>query len=519
MNRIRKSLAVFVLGGGAAVGSFLGSTVIQNVRFARAEEQVQTSRENLAHAEGLSTVFREVGKVVEPSVVKIDVRKTAGGPNRQLPFDEDMLRRLFPDNDGDGQPDVPEDFGQGGEFGMRGTGSGVIMEVSGGTAWVLTNNHVAGGASEIVITLADGRTLENGKVVGTDPKTDLAVVKVEADRVIAAKWGDSDELQKGDWIMAFGSPFGYVGSMTHGIVSALNREARIIPQGYENFIQVDAPINPGNSGGPLVNTRGEVVGINTAIATRSGGFQGIGFAIPSNQAKFVYGALKDKGKVTRGWLGVEIMDVAREAAAIKQAFNYQGSDGVFVQRLVEDAPVVGKLQKGDIITEMNGKPVKSVQELRNTIAATPPGSELKLKVFRGGKNQDVTIKIGEQPDNLEQVAMRGSRGGPANRGGDAAVTGELRGMKLATPTDELAEKFSLTPDLRKGAVVTEVKPRSAAFKANLRPGDVITEVMGKPVANAKEAAEAISKQPADKILMLYVTGSSGSRFVFVEPQK
>src|SRR3989440_4919526 len=231
MNRMRKSLAVFMLGGGAAVGSFLGSTVVQNVRFAHAAEQVQTSRENLARAEGLSTVFREVGKVVEPSVVKIDVRKTAGGPNRALPFDEDMLRRLFPDNDGDGQPDIPEDFGQGGEFGMRGTGSGVIMEVQGGTAWILTNNHVAGGASEIVITLADGRTLENGKVVGTDPKTDLAVVKVEADRVIAAKWGDSDELQKGDWVMAFGSPFGYVGSMTHGIVSALNREARIIPQG------------------------------------------------------------------------------------------------------------------------------------------------------------------------------------------------------------------------------------------------------------------------------------------------
>ena len=259
----------------------------------------------------------------------------------------------------------------------------------------------------------------------TNAKTDLAVVKVEADHVVAAKWGNSDELQKGDWIMAFGSPFGYVGSMTHGIVSALNRTGvGILGQnGYENFIQVDAPINPGNSGGPLVNVQGEVVGINTAIASRNGGFQGIGFAIPSNQAKFVYAQLKEKGKVTRGWLGVSIMDVAREASAIKQAFHYTSNDGVFVQELMPGAP------------------------------------------------------------------------------------------------DELAEKYGLSQDMRKGAVVTEVKPRSGAFKAGLRPGDVITEVAGKPVTSAKEAAAAISKEPSDKILLLYVNGAAGARFVFVEPTK
>ena len=516
MTKFRKSIAALLFGGGSVAGFVVAGALVQDVKFAHAAEQVQTTREQLSHAEGLSTVFREVGKVVEPSVVMLEVRKTSGGPNRQLPFDDEMLKRFFPDTDGDGSPDVPDDF----DFGARGTGSGVIMEAQGETAFILTNNHVAGGASEIKITLHDGRVLENASVVGTDAKTDLAVVKVEVDRVMPAKWGNSDELQKGDWIVAFGSPFGYVGSMTHGIVSALNRNAGILGNyGYENFIQVDAPINPGNSGGPLVNTRGEVVGINTAIASRSGGFQGIGFAIPSNQAKFVYSQLKEKGKVTRGWLGVSIMSVSERAGAIQQTFNYPKSDGVLVMEVMPKAPVYGKLENGDIITELSGKAVKNVQELRNAIAATPPNTDLKVKVFRKGETKDLTIRIGEQPDNLEEVAMRGRGGMDRNAATGAETTGDLRGMKLATPNDELAERYGLTPEMRKGALVTEVKPRSSAFKAGLTPGDVVTEVAGKAVTSAKEAAAEISKQDPKKILLMYVTGRNGSRFVFVEPQK
>ena len=516
MTKIGKSMAALLFGGGSVAGFVASGTLLQDGKFARAADEVQTTPEQRSHVQGLSTVFREVGRVVEPSVVKLDVRKTSGGPNRQLPFDDDMLRRFFPDTDGDGQPDVPDDF----DFGARGTGSGVIMEAQGGTAFILTNNHVAGGASEIQITLHDGRVLENGTVVGADAKTDLAVVKVEADDVVAAKWGNSDELQKGDWIMAFGSPFGYVGSMTHGIVSALNRQAGILGNyGYENFIQVDAPINPGNSGGPLVNTQGQVVGINTAIASRNGGFQGIGFAIPSNQAKFVYSQLKEKGKVTRGWLGVSIMSVSERAKAIQQSFNYPDQDGVLVMEVMPKAPVFGQLENGDIITELNGKEVKNVQELRNTIAATPPNTDLKVKVYRKGQTKDLTIRIGEQPDNIEEVAMRGRNGGDRNAAGGVETTADLRGMKLATPNDQLAEKYSLTPELRKGALVTEVNPRSPAFKAGLRPGDVVTEIANKPVASAKEAAAEIAKQDPKKILLMYVTGQAGSRYVFVEPAK
>ncbi len=287
MKSTRALLSVLLIGAVSAAAGFMGFNLFQNAQFASAQQQVESTREQLAQVEDLATVFRQVGKVVEPSVVNIEVRKSVRmAGRRQLPFDEDMLRRFFERN-GQNPPELPHDNDT---FEQRGEGSGVIMEVSDGVAYIVTNNHVAGSASEMTVTLSDGRTIENAELVGADPKTDLAVIKIKADRIIPAKWGNSDELEKGDWVMAFGSPFGYVGSMTHGIVSALNRDSVGIlgRYGYENFIQVDAPINPGNSGGPLSNIRGEIVGINTAIASRSGGFQGIGFAIPSNQARVVF---------------------------------------------------------------------------------------------------------------------------------------------------------------------------------------------------------------------------------------
>ncbi len=523
MNKsLRKSLAVMALSGGSIVAWTVGSGLVKDVGFANAQEDVRASREDLATAQDLSSVFRTVGKAVESSVVKIDVRKKAaaagGGRSRSLPFDDEALKRLFPDRDGDGEPDLPEGFGDGGgnPFDQQGTGSGVIMETQGSTAYVLTNNHVAGGATEMLITLADGRTIENATVVGTDAKTDLAVLKIKSDRLSPAKWGDSDQLQKGDWIMAFGSPFGYVGSMTHGIVSALNRQAGILGQnGYENFIQVDAPINPGNSGGPLVNTRGEVVGINTAIASRSGSFSGIGFAIPSNQAKFVYAALKDKGKVTRGWIGVGISDVARDID-LARSFGYPGDKGVLVAQTFPNTPAIGKLQPGDIVTEMNGKPVDNVQQLRNTVAATTPGTELAVKVYRQGETKDVKLTIGEQPEDPTVAVGRGapSRQAPARSG-----TGEALGMTFATPSDELLEKFNLGEDAPQGVIVTEVDPNSPAARQGIRPGDVISQVNGEPVKDAKAAAALVEKADKAKGVRFYVESAEGKRFVFVKPQK
>jgi serine protease Do len=536
MSLIRKKLAAAAMSGAVIAGLFGTSTFVRDTRAqdapaqGRVQAPVEVSPEEQQHLEGLASIFKKVGKAVEPAVVKIDVIKSVpvgmGGGGGG--YDE-MLRRFFGDRDGDGQPDVPEGLPRGGgrggagpdddderAFRQRGTGSGVVMEVNGSDAYILTNNHVAGGATEIEVTLADGRVIEGAKVIGTDPKTDLAVVKVKADGLIAAPWGDSDKLEKGDWIMAFGSPFGYVGSMTHGIVSALNRQARILgPNGYENFIQVDAPINPGNSGGPLVNTRGQVVGINTAIASRSGGFQGVGFAVPSNQAKFVYTSLKTNGKVTRGYIGVSIQDASLQPDLMR-TFGYDKRDGVLVRETGRNSPATGKLREGDVITAIAGKPIKDSQELRNTVAATPPGTDLKMTVFRDGKSQDVVLKIAEQPEDLT-VAMYGNRrGDPAARTPDQN-TGTVMGMKLTTPNEQLATEYGLG-ETRQGALVTEVDPKSAAGKAGLSKGDVITRVVDEDVLTAKQAVDAIRKHDPSKPIRLYVSNAEGSRFVVIRPE-
>jgi serine protease Do len=533
MKPFRSTLAALAVAGAAVGTGFFGFEYVQKSQFAQAAEQVQLSREQLAKADDLASVFRYVGKAVEPSVVNINVTKKSNGNARgnggrlRLPLDKDQLRRFFPDRDGDGQPDVPDlDTPDDLPFEQHGTGSGVIMEVGDGYAFILTNNHVAGGASAMEITLSDGRKITKATTVGADAKTDLAVVKVEADRLIPAKWGNSDELQKGDWIMAFGSPFGYVGSMTHGIVSALNRHAGILgQQGYENFIQVDAPINPGNSGGPLVNVRGEVVGVNTAIASRTGAFSGIGFAIPSNQARFVFESLKKNGKVTRGWLGVAIIDVASDTQLARSRFGYEGTTGVLVQQVQSNTPATGKLKRGDIITAIDGKGVETVQQLRNQIAARQPNSDVKLTVFRDGKEQTVGLRLGEQPEDM--LAGRGSSGGGGGGHGDTgnmpdAEAGKL-GLRLGNPNDELLKKWDLG-DVKGGAVVTAVERNSLAAKAGINPGDVITEVGKSEVKDAKSATDAMAGADLKKGLSLYVTskdpdsGQLISRYVLLRDE-
>ncbi len=526
MKGWRKSLTVAAIAGSSIVAYTVGTSLVKDVQFARAEEQVKASREQLAKVNDMADVFRAVGKAVEPSVVSIDVKKTVKG-TRTLPFDDDMLRRFFPDRDGDGQPDLPPGFqnpnddngGDEGGFEQVGTGSGVIMEVDGSTAYIVTNNHVAGGADEMKITLSDGRTIDNGKLVGADPKTDIAVVKITADHVIPAKWGDSDQLQKGDWIMAFGSPFGYVGSMTHGIVSALNRDVGILraSQGYEDFIQVDAPINPGNSGGPLVNIHGEVVGINTAIASRTGGFQGIGFAIPSNEAKRIYTDLKANGKVVRGWLGVEIANVT-DLKDDAKSLGYTGEQGVIVAGVMNDTPAGGKLKPDDIITKLDGKEVKNVQQLRGAIAETKPGQEVTMTVFRNGKTQDVKVKLGEQPENLA-FAAGGGRNNPNHAKKDSGeASAENMGIRIATPTDQQIQRYGLEAGAQ-GALVTQVVPGSLAMRQGLQVGDLITSIDGKEVKSAEEAADLLSKADLKKGVRLHVTTKAGERSVFVNNAK
>jgi serine protease Do len=522
MTRVKKKSFAFVaVAAASAAAALVGTGLVKDAQFAHARDNVEDARQKLAAAVdggalgAAGGVFRNVGKVMEPSVVSISVRKEAKTGRRALPFDDEALKRFFPDRDGDGEPDLPEGFGNGGPDGgpeSQGTGSGVIVDVVGGSGFIVTNNHVAGGATEIEVTLADGRVIKNGKLLGTDAKTDVAVIEVKADRLIPAHWGDSDGLERGDYVMAFGSPFGYIGSMTHGIVSALNRQAGILADrnGYESFIQVDCPINPGNSGGPLTNLKGEVVGINTAIATKTGSFSGIGFAIPSNQAKYVYQQLRGSGKVVRGWLGVGISDVGRDVD-MARSFGFQGDHGVLVGQTFPNTPAYGKLKRGDIVTEIDGKPVETMQALRNTVAVTKPNAELKMKVFRDKAFTEVAVKVGEQPDDLTAVA-----GGTGNRPGvrpngkaDAKdkSPAEAWGLRLTDPRER---PNALNADANTpGAVVAQVAPKSAAAKAGLRPGDVVTEVNGIEVATAKEAADALAKVEAGKDVRLYVTSAIG----------
>ncbi len=332
------------------------------------------------------------------------------------------------------------------------------------------------------------------------------------------KWGDSDQLEKGDMIFAFGSPFGYVGSMTHGIVSALHRQDIGILHNsfsYENFIQVDAPINPGNSGGPLVNLRGELVGINTAIATETGAFNGIGFAIPSDQAKAVYTQLKSSGKVVRGFIGVGIRDVSKDTDLAK-TFNYTGTDGVMIWQMYKDTPASGKLQRGDIVTAIDGKKIVDSNELRNLVAATEPGKELSFTIFRDGKSQDVKIKVGEQPEELAQAGGAATPEANDENANDDTPIKKL-GLHLANTSDEALQHFNLDAGL-KGAIVTQIDPRSIASKAGLVPGVLITQVGDTTVTSAKEAADALAKEDVTKGIRLSVTTHEGDAFVVLRQE-
>ncbi|HQY88785.1 MAG TPA: trypsin-like peptidase domain-containing protein [Tepidisphaeraceae bacterium] len=475
----------------------------------------------IAHAESLASAFRAVGKAIEPSVVKIDVTKTVTASASDNSDDPgELFRRFFPDKDGDGEGDLPDGFdfrmSPGGDRVELGEGSGVIMDVDGETGYILTNNHVAGDATKITVTLSDGRVVRNAKVVGTDPNTDLAVVQITAPNLTPARWGTSGNLERGDIVLAFGSPFGYEGSMTQGIVSALNRSPGIIQNNmsenlrsmsYEYFIQTDAAINPGNSGGPLVNLKGEVVGINTAIATRTGSSAGIGFSIPIDQAHFVYTALRTDGKVTRGWLGVSIGDVGDVDADLLATLGYNYAQGVFIASTDRNTPAWGKLQPNDIITAINGEKVESSRELRTRIATMKPGTEITLDVFREQKHVDVKVTLGTQPG--ETLASAGENSDQAKSEAPSL------GMNLTTPSANQLKEFDI-PAGTEGALIVEVKPNSKAALYGLKRGDVITKVNGKPVTSAEEAAKELKgKDLSPPGISLVIVNSEGQQAVFM----
>lgn len=430
--------------------------------------------------------FTEIAREALPAVVFIDVESTVEVSARRY-------RHPFEEFFGRGYRGYPEQEPETREYQQRGQGSGFIISKEG---YILTNNHVVNDADKITVTLGDGREFE-AKLIGTDPKTEVALIKIEdGEDLPVVPLGDSEALEVGEWVLAAGNPFGLSQTITAGIVSAKGRDETGIAE-YGNFIQTDAAINPGNSGGPLLNIEGEVIGINTAIYTRSGGYMGIGFAIPINQAVNIKDQLIKYGKVSRSVLGVYLQEVDEDLAA---TFGLEEKGGVLINQVVEDsAAEEAGIKGGDIVVEMNGKKVVKLQPFRNRVANTPPNSKIELKIFRDGKYIEVSA-ITKEMEGDDGVVL----------GEDDAV--EKLGITVESMESDVARRMGYE-DIE-GVIVTEVDEGSAAWQAGIQPGQVITSINRRPVDSISSFKKAIRENEGERILFL-VTDGRVSRFIVV----
>jgi serine protease Do len=454
-------------------------------------------------ASELSAAFSHVAETIGPSVVNISSTKKVKSPFssenfRGSPFGQFFGDEFFHQFFGPQGPGGPGGPGGGDDMIQQGLGTGVIVSDDG---YIVTNTHVVEGADEVKVKLVDEREF-TAKVIGTDPKTDVAVVKIDAGGELqAATLGDSDQLKVGELVIASGNPFGLNATITAGIVSAKGR-ANVGIADYEDFIQTDAAINPGNSGGPLVNLEGEVVGINTAIFSRSGGYMGIGFAIPSNMVKSIMTSLIKDGRVIRGWLGIAIQNLDEGLA---KSFGYDSTDGVLVGDVSADSPA-GKagVKAGDIIVAYNGTAVAKADRLRSKVADTPPGSRATIEVFRDGRRKELDVKIGELP---------------AEQGEEAAASEEEAprldvGMSVQTLTPDIARELGYKAGMR-GVVVTDVDPTGPAAKTGIRPKDVITKVQDEKIDDADDFKAALRKYKGEGGVRLIVKNGEMQRFAYL----
>jgi serine protease Do len=470
----------------------------------------QEAQRAVASAKDLSTAFRVAADRVLPSVVAIENRPevtTAAHPRRgggerdpfngQNPFEGTPFGDLFrnmPRGQGFnfGEPPSPH-----GAFGM---GSGVIIDSSG---VILTNNHVVSGGGKVTVRLYDGREF-TASSVATDPRTDIAIVKLDgAKDLVAAKMGDSESVAVGDWVLALGQPFGLESTVTAGIVSAMHRGIGITER--ENFLQTDAAINPGNSGGPLVNLDGEVIGINTAISSRSGGNDGVGFAVPISLAKWVAGQLSKDGTVQRAYLGIGIQPMN---AALAQQFNMKPREGVVVTEVFPDTPAAkAGLKTGDVILSYAGEKVANPQELQLAVERSEIGKAYEVVVQRDGKNVELSFQPAKQP---AKYGMAGSSTSDQEQNGQESGFAAL-GMEVGELNANVAEQLGVKET--KGVVITNVEPGSAADRAGLESGMVISQVNRKPVTSVDEFKAAVQGKKSGESILLLVRTAQGSRFV------
>ena len=491
----RSRLVAFGLAGAAlGAGAFgLTETSPSNAKAADLNLPLQ---ETAVPRDGLPRgSFAPIVEKVSPAVVKIEVTSTIkntsldqipelNDPNFQQFFGNQFGRRFPPHAPG---PQIE-----------HGLGSGVIVTKDG---YILTNNHVVDGAKKVKVTLPDGREF-TAKVVGRDPKTDIAVVKIDATNLPTVAMADSGNVKVGDVVLAVGNPFGVGQTVTEGIVSAKDRGNMGI-EDYEDFIQTDAAINPGNSGGALVDIDGRLIGINTAILSRSGGSQGVGFAIPSNLVRNVMESLIQYGYVTRGYLGVMIQNVTPELAP---EFNLKDNHGALVSEVEPNGPAhAAGFENGDVIVKFNGQKIADSRQLQLDVAATKPGSKVTIDIIRNGQEKTLKATIKPLP-GTDQVAQAGT---PNNND-----TGTLNGVAVSDLDQQARQQYNI-PGNVKGALITQVDPASASAQAGLQPGDVIQSINRHPVTNADEAVK-LTEHSQGKHTLVRVWGNGGSHFVVVD---
>ena len=442
-------------------------------------------------AEDLRTAIAKVARETLPAVVHIDVTQSQEVSNPFLPFENDPFFHYFfnaPNRQ------MPRKF----KRELKGLGSGMIMDTKG---HILTNNHVVAGANKIQVFLADGREYP-GKVVGTDPKTDLAVVQIKtSEQLPHVTFGNSDKLEVGDWVVAIGAPRGLDQTVTQGIISAKHRRGILNPSSYQDYLQTDAAINPGNSGGPLLNLKGQVIGVNSAIISESGGFEGIGFAIPSNIAVHIADELIQKGKVERGWLGVSIRDVT---PALQKSMKLNVSQGALVVEVVKGSPAdKAGLQKNDVVTAYQGKKIRNSSELQNQVANTNIGQEITLTAVRKGESRNFKVKIGNLQNAVKIMA---------------SSLNKRMGVVVRPVTEKEAHKYGMQEP--KGVAIKLLQPDGLLGKAGFEVRDIILSIDGQPVNDVQGFVNIVqSLKPHHWVQFLVLdhrTGQTGYIRVMVE---
>ncbi len=462
---------------------------------------------------GLTQGFAEIVKKVTPAVVNIAVTGggEGGGKGRRAPLPPGPFGGPPGEEAPGGELPTPPGMPPGGHGRSdQSAGSGVIVDANG---FIVTNNHVVEGATQITVTLSDRREF-SAKVVGTDPKTDLAVIKIDAKGLPALKWADYEKLQVGDLALAVGSPFGLSSTVTLGIISALGR-GNVGIADYEDFIQTDAAINPGNSGGALITMSGELMGINTAIFSRTGGSEGIGFAIPSSIAVDIVDSLQNTGKVVRGWMGVAIQEIT---PALAKSFKLpEQRKGVLISDVNENGPShTAGIRRGDVVIAFNAKEVQNVSQLRNLVARTMVGKDAQVKILRDGKEQTLAVKVAERP--TDELLAKKEPSAPKEQPETVKLPDNVLASIRAQGLDAATMSQFNIPAKMTGVVVTSVESGGGAEAAGLTRGDVIQEVNHEVVKTLEDYQKASHKLKKDELAVLLLSRQGNNLFVAVNPK-